>query len=345
MSRTLVTGHTGFKGSWLCHRLAAEGKTVAGFSLPATSDSHYVKSETHRLLDKEIIGDIRDLELLEKAIESFKPDQVIHLAAQAIVSTSTADPFATISTNVEGTNALISAAVKKAVPRVLIVTSDKVYKDKDDMLGKSESADLGGHDPYSASKAAADIISQAWATVQDETIISIARGGNVLGGGDRGDDRLIPDFERALNGDNHLTVRNPKQVRPWQHVLDCLDGYLKILNHPTISSGDAWNVGPVNQTVEAISVEELLEIYAQARGSRPEISHVQSHFKETDVLQIDTSRISKELSWTPLYDSIEVITETAKWERKVAQGISTPAVATTDQLHSYLQRRNGSSAT
>ena len=147
MSRTLVTGHTGFKGSWLCHRLAAEGKTVAGFSLPATSDSHYVKSETHRLLDKEIIGDIRDLELLEKAIESFKPDQVIHLAAQAIVSTSTADPFATISTNVEGTNALISAAVKKAVPRVLIVTCDWVYKVKDVMLGTSERTDLVGDNP------------------------------------------------------------------------------------------------------------------------------------------------------------------------------------------------------
>lgn len=339
MSRTLVTGHTGFKGSWLVHRLVAEGHSVAGFSLPPSPDSHYVKSQTRHLLDQETFGDITDLTLFDNTVESFRPDQIIHLAAQAIVSVSFSDPRETISTNVEGTNSVISSAVRHRVQRALIITSDKVYKDKGEKSAKVESSELGGFDPYSASKAAADIISQAWAGAQSHTVISIARGGNVLGGGDRGLDRLLPDFERALSSGECLHIRNPSHVRPWQHVLDCLDGYLRILNAPNVSSGEVWNVGPAAQSSKDITVEELLDIYKNVRGSSPAIRRSQSQMKETEFLHIDTTKMTRELSWEPLFDSMEVISQTASWERMVAEGNASPADATTGQVHDYLQRR------
>lgn len=339
MSKTLVTGHTGFKGSWLVHRLVAEGHSVAGFSLPPSPDSHYVKSETQQLLAQETFGDITDLTLFDHAVESFRPDQIIHLAAQAIVSISISDPRETISTNVEGTNSVISSAVRHRVQRALIITSDKVYKDTGEKSAKIESSELGGYDPYSASKAAADVISQAWAVAQSHTVISVARGGNVLGGGDRGVDRLLPDFERALAAGERLNVRNPSYVRPWQHVLDCLDGYLRIMDAPSASSGEAWNVGPAAQVSKAITVEQLLDIYKGVRGSSPEIHRAQSQMKETEFLHIDTTKMTRELSWEPLYDSIEAISQTARWERMVAEGDASAANATSGQVKDYLQRR------
>jgi len=340
MSRTLVTGHTGFKGSWLVHRLAAEGRTVIGYSLPPTPDSHYVRAETHRYLDEEIFGDIRDAKLFNKVVEAVKPSEIIHLAAQAIVSVSTSDPFGTISTNVEGTNVVIATAVNHAVPRLLAVTSDKVYRDKGGRETSSEFSELGGDDPYSSSKAAADIISQSWAKTQSATLISIVRGGNVIGGGDRGIDRLIPDFERAVSAGEPLTIRNPLQVRPWQHVLDCLDGYMKVLNENATPHGEAWNVGPTIQDNGSVTVRDLLEIYAEVRGLKPEIRHTQSPIKETSFLSIDTSKIAREMSWTPLFDAKEAISETAVWESKVGSGSATPTEATSEQLRKYLLRRS-----
>lgn len=339
MSRTLVTGHTGFKGSWLVHRLAADGRAVIGYSLPPTRDSHYVKAETHQYLEEEIFGDVRDTKLFDEVVESVKPTEIIHFAAQAIVSVSTSDPFGTISANVEGTNAVIATSVKHSVPRLLVVTSDKVYRDSGGRQASVESSELGGYDPYSSSKAAADMIAQSWARTQNTSVISIVRGGNVIGGGDRGVDRLIPDFERAVSTNAPLTIRNPHQVRPWQHVLDCIDGYLTVLDQKLAPQGEAWNVGPPIQGSEPVTVKDLLEIYAEARGTRPQIRYTPSQIRETNFLSIDTSKIARELSWAPFFEAKEAISETALWESRVARGLATASEATTEQLRSYLLRR------
>jgi CDP-glucose 4,6-dehydratase len=260
-----LTGHTGFKGSWLIALLKAKGHTVSGYSLPAEPGGLFAEAQMEQDLEHHTIGDIRDLENLKHSLAIAKPDVVIHLAAQPLVLRSYEDPVETYSTNVHGTLNLLQAVTElEPKPVTLVVTTDKVYRD----TGKgsySEDDALGGHDPYSASKAMADILTQSWAATHPELRLHVARAGNVIGALDVSKDRLIPDIRRALNANEPLIIRNPGAVRPWQHVLDCLNGYLMFVE--AALRGDdlpvAMNFGPdpdgLKTVGEVVALAEKLE--------------------------------------------------------------------------------------
>ena len=241
----LVTGHTGFKGSWLVAKLKIEGHEVFGISLNPPKKSHFNLAQINQYMDRDIRVDIRDLEFLEKIVMELNPEVVVHLAAQSLVLESYRNPINTYETNINGTlNILKSCSNIDGLKAVAIVTSDKVYKSSP-KKSFVETDPLGGDDPYSSSKAAADLLTQAWRTSFGKVPISIARAGNVIGGGDWSKNRIIPDLVNSLKGNKEFLLRYPHSVRPWQHVLDCLNGY-QMLVQQQINSGlqGEWNFGP-----------------------------------------------------------------------------------------------------
>jgi len=241
----LVTGHTGFKGSWLVAKLKIEGHEVFGISLNPPKKSHFNLAQINQYMDRDIRVDIRDLEFLEKIVMELNPEVVVHLAAQSLVLESYRNPINTYETNINGTlNILKSCSNIDGLKAVAIVTSDKVYKNSP-KKSFVETDPLGGDDPYSSSKAAADLLTQAWRTSFGKVPISIARAGNVIGGGDWSKNRIIPDLVNSLKGNKEFLLRYPHSVRPWQHVLDCLNGY-QMLVQQQINSGlqGEWNFGP-----------------------------------------------------------------------------------------------------
>jgi CDP-glucose 4,6-dehydratase len=234
--RILVTGHTGFKGAWLCEWLLGEGACVAGLALPPDgSDSLFDLLDLGRRLEKHIVCDIRNADALKKAIGNFKPDVVFHLAAQALVRRSYREPLLTWETNVIGTLNLLEAVRALLRPVVVVaVTTDKVYRNKEWEFSYRESDELGGHDPYSASKAACELAVSSWRdSFVGETQVKVvtARAGNVIGPGDYSEDRIVPDCYRAWSNGESVILRNPASTRPWQHVLEPLSGYLTLAAH------------------------------------------------------------------------------------------------------------------
>lgn len=340
--RILITGHTGFKGSWLTHLLKVHGAKVGGYALPPEDGSHFGLSGTEKLLSFNAYDDIRDLDALQSAYKEFKPEVVIHLAAQPLVSRGYTEPSETISINVMGTQNVLQASTFSRTPRTLVITTDKVYRDLATSVAKSENDQLGGFDPYSASKAAADIITQSWMNLPDlESLFSISRGGNVIGGGDHAANRLIPDIERSLSSGITLKIRNPNQVRPWQHVLDCLDGYLTILKAAGADFAEAWNVGPKEED-SGVPVSAVIETYLSSRGSSLKMSTEQGNFHETPYLALDTSKISQRLGWTPRMSTTQSIQAAASWNRKVFSELEDPAKVTEHQIAEYLSMPIGS---
>jgi CDP-glucose 4,6-dehydratase len=307
--RYLITGHTGFKGAWLAAMLKARGHDVVGISLPALDRSLYLDAQLSQLFSKEYFIDIRDRHAFSRAVSETKADVAFHLAAQPLVRESYKTPIETYETNVIGTLNFLEGMKKSDISAAVVITTDKVYKNKNLLRGYVESDELGGHDPYSSSKAAADIATQSWVASFEIKNITIARAGNVIGGGDWASDRLIPDLVSDFSHSRVAKIRYPNSIRPWQHVLDCLTGYLN-LSEAMVSSGATgeWNFGPQIDLEAKVSRVADLSALAWGEGAAWELdSEPQLH--EAGYLMLDSSKARTDLNWR---DKLN-LSETIKW--------------------------------
>lgn len=338
--RVLVTGHTGFKGSWLCSALIGVGATVSGVALaPETQPNLF---DGLRLADAVAshIADIRDLMALRRVFAQVQPDIVFHLAAQPLVRRSYADPLATFATNVLGTaHVLETARATASVRAVVVVTTDKVYKNHDGNRPYRESDPLGGLDPYSASKAAAEVIAEAYQKnlCRGGVAIATARGGNVIGGGDWSEDRIVPDIVRAITKGEPILLRNPDAVRPWQHVLELCEAYLE-LGARLLESGDAfaecWNFGPFADQV--VTVEGLARMIMQIWGCPDHPVQVQpSPLHEAQILRLDISHALQRLSWRPRLGLHRAMQWTASWYKDFYQEPGKARAITANQVRAF----------
>ncbi len=325
--RVLVTGHTGFKGSWLSLWLSELGAEVTGFALaPEYPRSHFeLLGLAGRI--RHIEGDLRDADAVNAAFAASRPEYVFHLAAQALVRRSYDDPKRTFDTNVAGSvNLLEAVRASKDVQTLIYVTSDKCYLNKEWTWGYRENDELGGHDPYSASKAAAEMVFMAYdhAFLQANAKLGYAavRAGNVIGGGDWAEDRIIPDCVRALEAGTPIQVRNPDATRPWQHVLDPLHGYLCLaaaLQTAPATYRGAWNFGPELNTSR--TVLQLAEKAVELWGSGAvEVNRPEKAPFEHRLLQLNIDKAKLELGWRPRWLSDRAIAESIAWYRRVLSG-------------------------
>ncbi|MFI4957028.1 MAG: CDP-glucose 4,6-dehydratase [Gammaproteobacteria bacterium] len=324
--RILVTGHTGFTGSWLCLWLKAIGAQAMGYALaPITKPSLYNELGLEsQMLSK--IDDIGDCAAFARCVEEWKPELIVHLAAQPLVRYSYREPIETFAVNTLGTAHVLEAArLSSSVTSVLCITTDKVYKNPDSPRAHKEEDALGGKDPYSASKAAAELIIDSYRasySASKPLAIAVARGGNIIGGGDWAEDRLIPDFVRALQSHQKLTLRYPDATRPWQHVLGLVQGYLMLLaglvkKPETFST--AWNFGPSD--AERFTVRDVLGILSE-HWAAPEIEYMEHPLHESHMLALDSSRAREQLGWVTPWDTRQVVIETADWYREFYAGKS-----------------------
>ena len=319
----LITGHTGFKGAWLTLWLLQLGAKVIGYSLePPTTPSLFNILDLDKRI-KHIVGDIRDESKLKEIIEVNKPDIIFHLAAQAIVGYSYEEPKLTYETNIMGTINLFEAVKETNSVRVFInVTSDKCYDNKEISEGYKESDPMGGYDPYSSSKGCAELVTSAYRNSffnpsdfeVHKVILASVRSGNVIGGGDWGDKRLIPDCMRALSKGELITIRSPEAIRPWQYVLESLSGYLLLgtlmwEGDPKYARG--WNFGPEKKdTLKVLDVvKKATKVYGKGNY---EISKDAS-FHEAKLLMLEINDAKSVLGWSPIYNVDKAIEETAKW--------------------------------
>jgi CDP-glucose 4,6-dehydratase len=322
--RVLVTGHTGFKGSWLALWLQMLGADLCGVAFePASEISLFQDADVARgMLSK--IGDIRDINFLKRIFQVHKPEIIFHLAAQSLVRRSYEDPLLTYSTNVVGTaNVLEAARQTQGVRAIVVVTTDKCYENQEWEWPYRETDRLGGHDPYSSSKACAELVVAAYRNSffnpdqygQHGIAIASVRAGNVIGGGDWAEDRLVPDIIRAFLEKRPVVIRNPRAIRPWQHVLEPLRGYIAVaesLCEKGISSGEAWNFGPEQsdaRTVEWI-VSELANAWHGDAGWKLEEAP-QPH--EAHTLKLDCSKAEARLGWRPIVGLKEALAMTSDW--------------------------------
>ncbi len=327
--RVFLTGHTGFKGSWLLLWLRKLGAEVTGYSLEAPERSMYRQLN----LDQDctsIIADIRDRDRLAAALNDSQPDLVFHLAAQPLVLASYDDPLGTLETNVIGTANLLDAFRTMNRPcTVIVVTSDKCYENQ--ATSHKETDCLGGHDLYSASKAAAEIVTAAYRR-SFHLKVATARAGNVIGGGDWADNRIVPDCIRALERKEPIRVRNPKFIRPWQHVLEPLSGYLALAEREL--SG-AWNFGPADE--DARTVEDVVNAVIEQWGGGEWTAdrHEQPH--ETKTLRLNTDKAHTELGWSPRWTFDETIEQTVAWYKAAHDGASADELRalTLQQIEAY----------
>lgn len=341
--RVLVTGHTGFKGSWLCHWLNHLGAHVHGLALTPEPNSHYLQSNTSAVLNAEHRVDLRDDRRVQIAVDEARPDVVLHLAAQALVRHGYEQPLETFATNVQGTAHLLQACRNQAcLKAVVVVTTDKCYQNDGNPWPMRETDPLGGNDPYSASKACVELMTCAYAhsyLLPGGIAVATARAGNVVGGGDVCRDRLLPDLFRALDDDRPLILRHPRAVRPWQHVLDALSGYLvlaqSLVNTPPARTCPSYNFAP--SCAEPMSVEQVAQWAARAFGSDVELltqGIVDESMPEAATLRLDASRAMTELRWRAHLQAPEAIRWTVEWERAVRSG-TTALTATADQIKRY----------
>jgi CDP-glucose 4,6-dehydratase len=318
--RYLITGHTGFKGSWLAAMLAAQGHEVVGISLPALDQSLYEKAQLGQLFAEEKFIDIRDREQFVDAIKTSKFDVAFHLAAQPLVRESYRIPIETYETNVIGTLNFLDGIKQTDTGAALVITTDKVYKNKNLLRGYVESDELGGHDPYSSSKAAADIATQSWAASYDAKNISIARAGNVVGGGDWATDRLIPDLARSFAGGSTAKIRYPNSIRPWQHVADCLAGYIA-LSDAMLAKGitGEWNFGPEIDTDTKVSRVADLAAMLWGDGAAWKLDE-DPQLHEAGYLLLDSSKARQQLNWRDKLDFEDTIRWTLDFYKAATLG-------------------------
>lgn len=336
--RVLITGHTGFKGSWLALWLQELGAQVSGVALaPTSSPNHWslldLDMADHRL-------DIRDYKSLSHIIKESHPEIVFHLAAQSLVRRSYRDPLETWSTNVMGTANLLEACRHSdGVRAIVVVTTDKVYENREWTWGYRETDRLGGHDPYSASKAATEMVVSSYRKAFFQTatapLLATARAGNVIGGGDWSEDRLIADAVRAIASQTSLEIRFPHATRPWQHVLECLSGYLQLgqmLLEGRSEYADAWNFGPYPDG--NMTVNDILTLF---RGHWPELDwhateSTQAH--EANLLYLDSSKARSGLKWRPVWSLQKSVAVTAHWYRAY---LEQKRIESRSQLAQYME--------
>jgi CDP-glucose 4,6-dehydratase len=329
--RVLITGHTGFKGSWLSLWLQMLGAQVKGYALaPPTTPSMFEVADIGRQMISEI-NDIRDFASLQSSVKEFRPDIVFHLAAQSLVRTSYQLPLDTYAINVMGTANLLEAIrACGGVAAVVIITSDKCYRNREMEEGYTEEAPLGGYDPYSNSKACAELVTDSYRASffnaarysEHGTAVASARAGNVIGGGDWAIDRLIPDSLKAFSNQQSVTIRNPDSVRPWQHVLDPLEGYLMLAEQLCLEGpvfAEAWNFGPdpaAHKPVRWI-IERMIH-YWGAGASWQQDSTWQPH--EATLLSLDCSKARNRLAWAPRSDLETALRSIVDWHRQWQAG-------------------------
>lgn len=322
--KVLITGHTGFKGAWLLKVLSVLGAEIKGYALaPKTKDDLFNLINGSNICNS-IIADIRDKERFEKEILNFEPDFVFHLAAQPLVRLSYEIPNETFEVNVIGTANLLDSVKKlKNKCSVVIITTDKVYFNNEWIYPYRENDRLGGYDPYSASKACVEILVDSYRNSFFNLVeydkhkkgISVGRAGNVIGGGDWSLNRLIPDIIKSLYEDNAIIIRNPEAIRPWQHVIEPILGYLilgnKLDNFPDRFS-QAYNFGPESE--DSIKVEDMVKLILKKWGSgRYQIDNVENRLHEAGILKLDISKAKSELNWEPIMNSEKAIENTLKW--------------------------------
>jgi CDP-glucose 4,6-dehydratase len=338
----LLTGHTGFKGSWMTQYLKALGIEVVGFSLPATEQSLYMRANLSGLIREEF-GNILELSKFKKFVETTKPSAILHFAAQSLVKESYKNPVETFSTNVMGTvNILEVARQYDSVKAVAIVTTDKVYENRNLKRKFTEGDAIFGNDPYSASKAAAENAVAAWRSLrsEDETpYISVLRAGNVIGGGDFSENRLLPDVVRAKISRKEMIVRNPASTRPWQHVLDPLDGYLSSLERSIRDQTElTLNFGPRENS---LTVQEVIEI---AKGKWPDlkvrIDNQVAGNHEAKFLDLDSSDAQRILNWQPRFNQQEAINRTLAWWDQVLEKPAFAKDITNAEIHEFIAMGN-----
>ncbi|HOY32847.1 MAG TPA: CDP-glucose 4,6-dehydratase [Bacteroidales bacterium] len=329
--KVLITGHTGFKGSWLCLLLKRLGADVYGYALePPTNPSLFADARIHECITS-YIGDIRDYEKVLATIKKVKPEIIIHMAAQALVLRSYHDPVQTYSTNVMGTvNVLEAVRHVPGIKAVINVTTDKCYENHEWLWGYREYEPMGGYDPYSNSKACSELVTSAFRSSffnaeeysKHGVAVASARAGNVIGGGDWAEDRLIPDFVKAVSKGKKLTVRNPAAIRPWQHVLEPLSGYLKLaekLYADGVKYAEAWNFGPEDK--DARSVEWIITALCSYWGKDASFrmdKNTGPH--EATYLKLDCSKAKNELGWQPQWDIETALRNIVDWNKAYLSG-------------------------
>ena len=325
--KVFVTGHSGFKGLWLLCWLSKMGAIVKGYSLPPDNNISFFNSVKENIQFENIFADIRDSSVLKKEIEDFQPDIIFHLAAQALVRTSYHFPAETFEVNTVGTANILEAVILlKKKCTVIIITTDKVYRNREEDYYYKEEDTLGGYDPYSASKAAAEIVVSSFRNSffnfkdylnHQKKIISV-RAGNVIGGGDYSKDRIIPDVVRSLQNVTEIKVRNPYSIRPWQHVLEPLNGYLQLamLAHENENQiSDAYNFGPFENDHLAVSELVKTAINNWGSGTWKDISNSKEPH-EAGLLKLDINKAINELNWQPKMNSQQAIEWTIRWYKE-----------------------------
>jgi CDP-glucose 4,6-dehydratase len=340
--RVFVTGHTGFKGSWLTMLLKLAGAHVMGFALrPSYSDSHFERLSLESKITN-VFGDIRDCDLISKAMSEFQPEIVFHLAAQALVKASYQDPVSTYATNVMGGVHLLEAIRNcSSVRAAVFITSDKCYENVEWVWGYRETDMLGGIDPYSASKASAEIICSSYTRsfFADRKFLAVAsaRAGNVIGGGDWAADRLVPDCIRALQRNEPIVIRNPLATRPWQHVLEPLSGYLCLAERLYCEGqkySGAWNFGPGVGDVR--TVHEVAKTIASAfPDGRVELRELPNQPHEATLLQLNSDKALQLLNWRTRWSINETVTATIDWYRNVLMANKAATEITRQQIENY----------
>lgn len=324
--RYLITGHTGFKGAWLAAMLKEQGHEIVGISLPPEEKSLYKTAALSDLFSSEHFLDIRNRKEFKEAIASSKADVAFHLAAQPLVRESYRTPIETYETNVIGTLNFLDGIQETDVKAAVVITTDKVYKNKNLLRGYTEQEELGGHDPYSSSKAAADIATQSWVASYECNNVSIARAGNVIGGGDWAADRLMPDLVQAFANKTPATIRYPNSIRPWQHVADCLAGYLA-LSDAMLDQGvtGEWNFGPaIDIDTKVSKVADLAVQTWDDDASWTLDNDPQLH--EAGYLLLDSSKARQELKWQDKLDFEATVKWTVDFYKGMVQGKSSRAL-------------------
>lgn len=345
--RIFLTGHTGFKGSWLNLWLKSLGAEVYGYALaPNTNPSHFELLGGNKEFQG-VFADIRDRENLKQSLRSFNPDIIFHLAAQPLVRESYKNPVATFESNVIGTlNVLDCARELESLKAIVVITTDKVYENKEWIWGYRENDALGGYDPYSASKACAEIVTDSMRNSffninefgkSHQVLIATARAGNVIGGGDWSEDRLIPDIIKAVCANKSVKIRNPKSTRPWQHVLEPLRGYLMLgekLLEGKKEFATAFNFGPNLQ--DNLRVEEILKITKNLWDKVDYVLECDSNAPhEAGLLMLDVAKAQKLLNWEPVMNSLESIKYTISWYREIYENRQ---IVSQEQLENYKMR-------
>ena len=338
--RVFLTGHTGFKGSWLSLWLTALGAKVCGYSLaPNTVPSMYEELKIGDRIEKSVIGNLLDFEKLQKEINDFQPEIIFHLAAQPLVRLSYSEPILTYQTNVIGTLNVLEAARRCSSVRAFVnVTTDKCYENREIARGYKEDEPMGGYDMYSSSKGCVEIMSSSFrrSFLENGYAMATARAGNVIGGGDWALDRLIPDCIKAINNGQKIEIRNPIAVRPWQHVLEPLSGYL-LLGEKLLQEGnkyaEGFNFGPNEESV--LRVAEVADKVCKFYGKGEVVVHKKDNLHEANLLMLNIEKAERILGWTPTYTADKAIEETVNWYKYFYEGKKDLYEFTVKQIKGY----------